>query len=658
MNVTRFAVEYEYATIALLIVLMALYVFRRKIRTINNSLVFAMMVMNLMSTIMHIVTTSTITHASDYSLMFNYAANVLYLISYNLVAVVYLIYVCNVIRSSKIRKSDRMASTLAFLVVIIPLLTTPFTKLIIYFDEDMNYYHGPLFALLPIVAFSILIYSFVLFFKNRDKIKAKQGIFIYSFIVVELSATLIQLIRSDLIIGNYATTLALLLAYIAVENPFDYVNLVTDCANTTAFYTVVDSYITRQKRFAVIVFKPEGMESLTDVIGVKAVSLTKSELAQQLKDYIENKDLFYLGKWQFAIIVKESKREKSVREYVELIKSFFSEPITFRGIQNTIIPYIATLHYPDFITSAEDAKSAIEYTMEHHPEMKDGATVVSENAIIAKRRELQVLSSIRKFIAQDAFEMYYQPIYSTREKSFISAEALVRMKDSNLGFVSPEEFIPMAEENGLITDIGIQTFKKVCKFLTSEDAQGLGIRYIEVNLSTVQCVQENLADSLVDVMNDFNVSPKSINFEITETAGLANYDTLITNMNKLIEAGAEFSMDDYGTGFSTANYLISLPVELVKIDKSILWPAMKDEKAFVILKKTVEMLKELGKQIVVEGVETKEMVDVLTEIGVDFLQGYYFSRPIPATEYVQFLKKSIEKKEMIDEVMEVGKTIA
>ncbi len=108
-------------------------------------------------------------------------------------------------------------------------------------------------------------------------------------------------------------------------------------------------------------------------------------------------------------------------------------------------------------------------------------------------------------------------------------------------------------------------------------------------------------------------------------------------MNSLISWGVSFSMDDYGTGFSTANYLISLPMEIVKIDKSILWPAMENEEAFIILRHTVEMLRSLNKKIVVEGVETAAMVKLLSDIGCDFLQGYYFSKPVPADDFVSFL---------------------
>lgn len=151
-------------------------------------------------------------------------------------------------------------------------------------------------------------------------------------------------------------------------------------------------------------------------------------------------------------------------------------------------------------------------------------------------------------------------------------------------------------------------------------------------------MQDNLADKILSVFEEYKVSPKMFNFEITETAGSVNDDALRKNMKRLIDCGSSFSMDDYGTGFSTATYLISLPLRIIKIDKSILWSAMENEEAFIILRNTVQMLKQLNKKIVVEGVETEEMRDTLIEMGCDFLQGYHYSKPLPKEAFTEYIE--------------------
>mgnify|MGYP000556151205 FL=1 len=247
---------------------------------------------------------------------------------------------------------------------------------------------------------------------------------------------------------------------------------------------------------------------------------------------------------------------------------------------------------------------------------------------------------IERAFANHSFHVYYQPIYSIEKNKFVSAEALLRLIDEKEGFISPEVFIPAAEKSGAIHKIGDFVMEEVCKFIASDEYKKLGLEYIEVNLSALQCVQDQLADRLMAIMEEYGIDPEQINFEITETAGLANYDVLLRNMKNLISHGVTFSMDDYGTGFSTANYLITLPTDIVKIDKSILWPAMENQEAFVILRHTVEMLSSLNKKIVVEGVENAEMAKLLIDMNCDYLQGYYYSKPVQEEDYIAFLEKN------------------
>ena len=275
------------------------------------------------------------------------------------------------------------------------------------------------------------------------------------------------------------------------------------------------------------------------------------------------------------------------------------------------------MRYPDFATSAEDVRDSIEYTLRSTKKAEGSVFVATTDSITSKKREMRILSTIKNSIVNRSFEMYYQPIYAPAE-----------------------EFIPLAESNGMIIEIGEIAFRKVCEFMKSGRAQDLGVEYIEVNLSALQCVQDQLADRLMAIMEEYGIDPEQINFEITETAGLANYDVLLRNMKNLISHGVTFSMDDYGTGFSTANYLITLPTDIVKIDKSILWPAMENQEAFVILRHTVEMLSSLNKKIVVEGVENAEMAKLLIDMNCDYLQGYYYSKPVPEEDYIAFLEKN------------------
>jgi EAL domain-containing protein (putative c-di-GMP-specific phosphodiesterase class I) len=289
------------------------------------------------------------------------------------------------------------------------------------------------------------------------------------------------------------------------------------------------------------------------------------------------------------------------------------------------------------ILDTDDVLDSIEYIIDKTNPVKDEIVDI-DNITQRMHRKHEVAHAVERAIAGETFEVYYQPIYDVAEGSFTCSEALVRLKDDKLGFISPEEFIPMSEDDGSILDIGDIVFKKVCEFIKETQCTlGSGVHYIEVNLSPVQCVHENIVDRLRVIMKKYGVSPAWINFEITETAQYNEDESMHHNIEKLYDNGSKFSIDDYGSGFASADYLFKLPVDIVKIDKGILWQAMENPNAMVVLKNTMKMVKELGKKIVVEGVENQEMVDILKSFGCDYMQGYFFSKPVPAEDYMKFL---------------------
>lgn len=633
MNTIEFVTEYEYAAAALLLVLMILYAVRDKFRTSANSLFLIMLFATLTSSVLHIFTTTMLGSAAEYPLWLNYAVNVAYLFTYENLAPLSLCYTLEIARPRHKRSPDKLIILSAVVLNSLLILTTPITKLVIYFDRDMTYRHGALFPVLAGIALLILAYELVLIIRFKKNLKPVQIVSSVAFICLTLIASLIQLIFPEHIIGNYMIALSLLTFYISLENPAEYIDRNTGCYNSEAFFITAESYIEGNKPFAAAAFCPQGLDYFSETLGMRESRHICAVVAERLKKRLKKSNLFYLGDWEFVIISEGAEAS----EIVSVLKEFFRKPISMNGIEAPVTPYICTLTYPGFVTTSKDIRDAIDYTLKAMKGGKETVIEMTAASLEAKQRELKVLAAIKQAIKDDSFQMYYQPLYDIRTGSFSSAEALIRMIDKELGFVSPEEFIPLAEANGLIPEIGELSFRSVCRFLKSGKPQIYGIKYIEVNLSVLQCAQEKLSSQLMSIMEEYEIPPQQINFEITETAGLANFDALLGNMNRLISRGVSFSMDDYGTGFSTANYLITLPTDIVKIDKSILWPAMENEEAFIVLRHTVEMLRSLKKKIVAEGVETAEMVKLLSEIGCDYLQGYYYSKPVPPDAFISFL---------------------
>ena len=221
--------------------------------------------------------------------------------------------------------------------------------------------------------------------------------------------------------------------------------------------------------------------------------------------------------------------------------------------------------------------------------------------------------------------------------SFTSAEALVRLLDDDGKLIFPNDFIEDMERDGKIVELGKIVFEKVCQFISENDMEKLGLHYIEVNLSTIQCLQENFAASYIEIVKKYNVDPKYINLEITETGQIAQR-ILLNNIEILKDYGFTFSLDDFGTGNSNLNYIVEMPVDIVKFDKTMVNSYFNNEIASYVMNSTINMIKGLGYKIVFEGIETYEQTLVVRKINVEYIQGYYYSKPISQAEFIEFLK--------------------
>ena len=247
---------------------------------------------------------------------------------------------------------------------------------------------------------------------------------------------------------------------------------------------------------------------------------------------------------------------------------------------------------------------------------------------------------IKDALAEDRVVVYYQPIYSVDHKRFTSAEALVRILDQEGKLVPPGAFIQVAESNGMIIELGRRVLEKACLFYQRHDLERCGVEYIEVNLSVAQCSDARLSEDYIGIMESSGIEPCHINLEITESTSAKEKQTLISHMEHMISCGVNFSLDDFGSGASNLNYIMDMPVRFVKFDREMIQAYFSSDKAKYVMEAAMHMIHGLGLGIVAEGVETEEQYRKMEEIKINYIQGYYFSRPLPEQEFLAFLRQS------------------
>lgn len=273
---------------------------------------------------------------------------------------------------------------------------------------------------------------------------------------------------------------------------------------------------------------------------------------------------------------------------------------------------------------------------------KNGLTEVIQddyqtmNGFLYNKRVEQYL---HKAITEDLFEIYYQPVYSTRKKCFITLEALSRLQHPELGWIAPDVFIQIAEKNHMIEQITDLQFSRVCRFLGENRYLMRHLLNVKVNLSSLDLMRNDCSRHFIRIMDAYKIPHNWIQFEITETVATECNAGLRRVAEEFTAAGIGFCLDDFGSGYANLNTVMRLPFSVIKVDRSLLFDICRDEKRAIFYESVVETFHKMNYHIVSEGVETQEEMEQISSWGVEMIQGYYFSKPLPEKELLELLKK-------------------
>lgn len=234
-------------------------------------------------------------------------------------------------------------------------------------------------------------------------------------------------------------------------------------------------------------------------------------------------------------------------------------------------------------------------------------------------------------IQNDRFEVYYQPLYTVCDGSFTEAEALLRLKGPDGALISPERFIPVAEESGQIIEIGCIVLDRVCRYIRHLLSCRIDVDSISVNLSVVQLMGEDAVPRLLKIIHESGISPNRILFELTESILISNYTLIAEKIRELNQAGIQFALDDFGTGYSNITNVIDLPFDVVKIDKSLIWDSMKNRRCNIMIRELTRTFRNINLLVIAEGVETEAHDRFARQCGCDKIQGFRYAKPMPVS---------------------------
>ncbi|MCR4790317.1 MAG: EAL domain-containing protein [Treponemataceae bacterium] len=562
----------------------------------------------------------------------------------------YILVITNATHRFKKHKIFNLIFMIPYAIDVIAIIANIFTHHMFHFDENGLYQRGPMIYMNYASSAFYMILGVINLFAFRKVFSKSKILALFAMYILLLLSVIIQFIWPYVLIEIFFTSVALIIVMVLVQRPEEYTDANLGIYNYFGFSNYCKNLFINKAPVNIIIIKAVNYESYEKILNYNQFIQLLSDSLNEIQSFFKaNKihgDIYYINKGRFAITLIGKYRQVS-RNIAERIKARGAQLFDYDSFKAEIKMSVAHIQMTGKTKTSDiaDFNTLRNFIEQFHEIPHESGKVISlEDKAIKKYFDQYVAIDgiIKDALENNRFEMYYQPIYSISEKRIISAEALIRLIDDRHEYISPEVFIPASERSGAIIQIGEFVLDSVCKFIASEEFKKTGIDYIELNLSVSQCMQPDIADKVEYYVNKWGIRADQINLEITESAVDKTANTMLKNISKLAAKGYKFSLDDYGTGYSNIKRVVTLPLQIIKFDKTFV-NEVKNPQMQIVLKNNIEMIKEMNMEIVVEGIETKEMLDIFSDYRCDFIQGYYFSKPLPKDTFVEWTQNWKEK---------------
>lgn len=392
---------------------------------------------------------------------------------------------------------------------------------------------------------------------------------------------------------------------------------------------------------AVVMIDLDQFKYLNNTLGQSAGDEVLRQAAERLaaSNWI-NGQLARIGGNTFALLLPRTGSAAEVASLAERIRLRLNEPFLLNNQPFQLTASLGIALFPDDGDSATALLANAESAMYHAKELgRNQCCFYSPSLGAAASERLDLERDLRAALSADQFELHYQPTIRALDGTVIGVEALLRWNRTGHGLVPPDRFIPLAEQLGLIVQIGDWVIQQACQQMAYWRDQGLAIP-IAVNLSPAQLSHPSLIEHVARFTQQFGIQPGMLHMEVTESMMLSDPEEAIRHLQDLRDLGVDLSIDDFGTGYSSMAYLKRLPVNKIKLDRSFIQQIASDSREADLCAGIIALAHKLGLAVVAEGVETREQQDILAAMECDIFQGYLFSKPLPSDEATRFLRCS------------------
>lgn len=628
--------DFLIAAVVILLLVLRNFLDQKRAEDLNSRVFLFFAVIGILDVIAELVSNYYITSGDgDFGLAAVVTTTIFYLFQ-ALLPYTLLCYIMTLHDNKLISLKKMLLAGLATILLVSIVLTNPFTEKLFYFDVSAGYVEGPWYRLMYYSALFHLAVILILVISWRKEFGSRKTKVILDILILCGCGVMVQLLYYPLLMTGFGMSLGILALFLTINNPNANRDSLTGVYNHLYLTRRSDELIAAGKSFHIITIYLYQLKHINKVAGVEGGDYILQLTAKKLEELCGSRVFRITGK-RFLVLAM------SLQEYeyyiTQIKKRFETDMQLDADSSKPAMPVILSgivygqklgtsglmLEYAEYLESLSMQNGMIEVIQDDQQTM-DG--------FLYNKKVEQYLHTA---IAQDLFEVYYQPVYSTAKNDFVTLEALSRLHHPELGWIAPDVFIQIAEKNHMIEQITDLQFKRVCMFINEHRDLMKKLFNIKVNLSSLDLVRSDCSSHFIRMMDDMDIHHDWIQFEITETVATEYNAGLGMVIDGFMAAGVRLCLDDFGSGYANLNTVMRLPFSAIKIDRTLLFDICNDKKRAMFYQSIVETFHRMGYVIVSEGVETEEEMSLLSSWGVDMIQGYYFSRPLPVDELLKLL---------------------
>ena len=633
----------EYFALILIVVIMLFFYDSRQTHSPRRRMYWSCLRLSVASILLNIITVYTIENIDRFSVELNMVLNSAYFLVSVLMCTAIAYYLFQRVLEYVYDKHCLHRATLALGLVLLyytGLVIWNFSSgVLFYFDEAGNYCRGPLNAvgfLAPTVEIGLLL---LCYFRNRRSVSRSMVRVMRTVPPIVLLLVLYQVAYPEQLLNGTISALADLIIFISFQSSRIERDSLTGVKNRNSFVNELTLRTAGRQHYQVILVALKQFAQVNQVYGHSSGDAILFQVAGALQKLAGDGRVFRYNSVEFVMLMPSAPPQE-LEERLEQVLGRLREDWLLGEVRVTVPACVAELSYTGQNWTPEQIIGYLEYSVRlAKTENRELIRFDGETARRHQRREY-LIQTLQDAVREGRFQVWYQPVYHQDTGCFDSAEALIRLSDDQGRPIPPGEFIPVAEEIGLIDALSWIVLEGVCRLLGSGSIPEL--KTVSINLSMQQFLRKDLPKRIEQVLKKYGVAPERLKLEITERVLPDNTEFVRQTMEEMSRRHLEFFLDDFGTGYSNFSSVLGLPFEAVKLDRSLMAGLTNDPRSRLMADTIIPFFHKLGQQVVAEGIESREQAELVLHCGADRIQGFYYARPMPESELAAWYRRQRE----------------